>query len=182
MNLFGFNISIGNTTASPRKHSWVHWFLLGFFIGLPILEVIVFIYSAHNIGVLKTFLLMFLTSTLGLWLGKREGNTAWKGLRQASRQGRLPAVEIADAVAVSIGAILLLIPGFVSDIVGLLFLMPITRGVARNIIFYAIARKFPQATRKTTSSANDHPTVIEGEVVADDVFEGTIEDSNGRVI
>src|SRR5215203_6555228 len=86
---------------------------------LPVIEIAVIIAVAQAIGGWPTFLLLVATSLLGAWLIRREGGRAWRALEQAVRSGRMPAREIADGIVVVTGGGLLLIPGFVTDVLGL---------------------------------------------------------------
>jgi UPF0716 protein FxsA len=104
------------------------------FIVVPIAELYVIIQVGEAIGVVPTILLLLLDAFLGSWLLKREGRAAWRRFNEALRAGRIPAKEVADGFLVIVGGALLIAPGFLSDIVGILFLIPPTRAVARRIL------------------------------------------------
>ncbi|HQE32510.1 MAG TPA: FxsA family protein, partial [Propionibacteriaceae bacterium] len=71
---------------------------------------------------------------------KREGIRAWKALSQAFESGKLPAGELTDAALVLVGGILLMLPGFLSDVMGLFFLLPFTRPLARRLVAAVVGR------------------------------------------
>ena len=112
-------------------------------------------------------------SIIGAWLMKREGRNAWGALREALQLGRMPAKELADGALILIGGTLMLTPGFLSDVVALFLILPVTRPVARLMLTSVIARKLTivyQATQ-TGTQADVTPTashdVVQGEVVDD---------------
>ena len=101
--------------------------LLIFFIVAPACEIGVLLLSGKTIGVLPTVLLIILTGFVGAYLAKRQGIQAVRNLQKEIQYGRIPSNAILDAMAIFIGGIMLLTPGFISDIVGLFLLFPITR-------------------------------------------------------
>ena len=80
-------------------------------------------------------------SLLGAWLLRREGARTWQAFRQALAGGRLPATEVADGALVLLGGALLLTPGFATDAVGLLCVLPPTRAVLRRLLTRTVARR-----------------------------------------
>ncbi len=115
--------------------------LLAVFIGLPILEIWVILQVGHQIGALATVLLLIAESALGAWVVKREGVRAWQALTQALSSGTLPRQELADAALVLVGGVLLLTPGFVTDVFGFFFVLPFTRPFARRLLAVVAARR-----------------------------------------
>jgi len=99
-------------------------FLLLFFIGTPILEMIVLIKVGAMIGTIPTIALVVLTATIGVWLLKREGLATLTRLQQKMTQGELPGKELLEGVMLIIGGALLLTPGFVTDAIGFVCLIP----------------------------------------------------------
>ncbi|HVS99720.1 MAG TPA: FxsA family protein [Solirubrobacterales bacterium] len=104
------------------------------FIVVPIAELYVIIQVGEWIGVVPTLLLLLLDAIVGSWLLKHEGRSAWRRFNQALAERRIPAREVADGFLVVLGGALLIAPGFITDIFGLLFLIPPTRAVARRIL------------------------------------------------
>ncbi|HEX3328262.1 MAG TPA: FxsA family protein [Actinomycetota bacterium] len=107
-------------------------FLLVLLIGIPILELYVILQVAHVIGLLPTLALLIAVSVMGAWLLKREGAAAWRRVREALARGEMPATQVADGALVVLGGALLLTPGFVTDAVGLLLLIPAVRVALRG--------------------------------------------------
>ena len=100
---------------------------------VPIIELAIIIQSGSMIGVWWTIALLVADSLLGAWLLMREGSRSWLRFRAAIGDGKVPAKETADGGLVISGGALLLTPGFLTDIVGLLFLFQPTRDVIRRI-------------------------------------------------
>ncbi|MDX6298388.1 MAG: protein FxsA [Nocardioidaceae bacterium] len=115
--------------------------LLAVFIGLPILEIYVIIQVGQAIGAMPTILLLIAESALGAWVVKREGRRAWRALSEAVASGRLPGRELADAAVVLVGGVLLLTPGFVTDLFGFLFVLPLTRPLARRALSALVSHR-----------------------------------------
>ncbi|MGN6301036.1 MAG: FxsA family protein [Angustibacter sp.] len=142
---------------------------------VPIVEIAVIIAVGKAIGGWPTFLLLVAESALGAWLVRREGGRAWRGLREALATGRMPAGELADAALVLVGGTLLLTPGFVTDVAGFFFVLPVTRPIARRLLAGVVERRLLGASPwraswsgRTTASGDAGADVIEGEVVEDD--------------
>jgi UPF0716 protein FxsA len=104
------------------------------FIVVPIAELFVIIQVGELIGVWPTLLLLLLDAIAGSWLLKHEGRSAWRRFNQALAERRMPGKEVADGFLVILGGALLIAPGFITDIFGILFLIPPTRAIARRIL------------------------------------------------
>jgi UPF0716 protein FxsA len=104
------------------------------FIVVPIAELYVIIQVGGLIGVGPTLLLLLLDAILGSWLLKHEGRAAWRRFNQALAERRMPAKEVADGFLIILGGALLIAPGFITDVFGILFLLPPTRAVARRVL------------------------------------------------
>ena len=102
------------------------------FVVLPLVEIYLLIQVGHVIGAWWTILLLLADGIAGSWLMKREGRRAWRALREAIDQRRMPARELADAALILVGGTLLLTPGFLSDVVGRSASLPVTRPLARR--------------------------------------------------
>jgi UPF0716 protein FxsA len=102
------------------------------FVLVPLAELAVLIAVGDWIGLVPTLILLLTVSVAGAWLAKREGLAAWRRLQQALSQGRMPTVEVADGALVLLAGALLLTPGFLSDVLGILLLLPPTRALARR--------------------------------------------------
>ena len=104
------------------------------FIVVPIAELYVIIQVGELIGVLPTLLLLLLDAILGSWLIKHQGRSAWRRFNQALAERRLPGKEVADGFLIVLGGALLIAPGFITDIFGVLLLVPPTRALARRVL------------------------------------------------
>jgi UPF0716 protein FxsA len=104
------------------------------FIVVPIAELFVIIQVGEWIGVWPTLLLLLLDAILGSWLLKHEGRAAWRRFNQALAERRMPGKEVADGFLVVLGGALLIAPGFLTDILGVLLLIPVTRAFFRRIL------------------------------------------------
>lgn len=142
------------------------------FVVMPILEIVVLIQVGQVIGPWWTILLLVLDSILGAWLIKREGRRAWQALRGRIESGKMPARELADGALVAFGGALMLSPGFVTDALGILLILPITRPLFRGLLTsYAVnqvARRATPPSSRPGNATRPGPTVVQGEVVDDD--------------
>ncbi|MDX6624391.1 MAG: protein FxsA [Solirubrobacterales bacterium] len=110
------------------------FFLVLLFIVVPIVELYVIIQVGGLIGLWPTLALLLLDAILGSMLLRHQGRGAWRRFNEALAQGRFPGTEVVDGLLIVIGGTLLLAPGFLTDIVGLLFLIPPTRAVVRAVL------------------------------------------------
>jgi UPF0716 protein FxsA len=127
--------------STRRKRGFPWSLLLVAFVVVPLVEIYVIIQIGQVIGAWWTILLLIADSILGSWLVKREGSRAWRALGTALQQGRMPARELADGILVLVGGLLMLTPGFVLDIVGVLCILPVTRPFGRRILSGVISRR-----------------------------------------
>lgn len=117
-------------------------FLLPIFIIVPAIEIGLFILAGKTIGAFSTVLLIILTGLAGAYLAKRQGIEALKKVQEQWRSGQPPGNAMLDALCVFIGGVLLLAPGFITDIVGLLLLLPITKSLVRPILIKMLKKIF----------------------------------------
>jgi UPF0716 protein FxsA len=101
-------------------------------IVIPLLELAVIIEVADVIGGLPTIGLLIGISVAGAWLLKREGAATWRRLREAQSRGEFPTTELVDAALLVLGGALLLTPGFITDVFGLLLLFPGSRQLVKG--------------------------------------------------
>ena len=104
------------------------------FVVVPIAELFVIIQVGEAIGVLPTIALLIADSVLGSVLMRSQGRVAWLRFNAALAEGRIPHREVLDGALVIFGGALLLTPGFLSDILGILLLLPPTRALARRVV------------------------------------------------
>jgi UPF0716 protein FxsA len=141
--------------------------LLVLFVVVPIVEIYVIVQVGEAIGVVPTIVLLVADAVLGTWLFRREGRRAWEALRQAIGEHRVPTKEVADGALVVVGGALMLAPGFVTDAVGILCVLPPTRAVLRRVLSAWVGRRLLGSAlpRRRRPGARDRHEVIEGEIV-----------------
>ena len=133
-------------------------------ISIPIIEIYLFIKIGSEIGAITTILLIFSTAIIGIYYAKYEGlNTLKSGFQQLSKN-ETPAYEVISGAAIAFAALLLIIPGFATDILGFLLVFP----PSRNLIFKIFSKKLKNKNLKKNN-------FIDGE------FED-IDDENDRKI
>ncbi|HVW44380.1 MAG TPA: FxsA family protein [Amycolatopsis sp.] len=121
------------------------------------------------VGVLGTLGLLLAGAFLGSWLARREGARAARAFMTTARSGRSPVNEVTDGMLIGFGGLLIMIPGFLSDIAGLLMLLPPSRGVLRRAWVRRAERRMPPAY------ARSGVIVVDSEVVPDDPDHPVIE-------
>ncbi len=102
------------------------------FLVVPVVELYVIVKTSHAIGFLETLGLLVVVALVGSWLIKREGLRVWTRFNAQLSAGAVPSREIADGVCLLAAGALMLTPGFVTDLVALLLVIPPTRAVARS--------------------------------------------------
>lgn len=117
------------------------------FIVLPIVEIYVIIQVGSLIGPWLTIALLILDSLFGAWLVRQQGRGAWRRLNEAMFSGRIPARETIDGALIIFGGALLLTPGFVTDILGFVLLIPPTRAVVRPLLVRWAGRRMTVSFR-----------------------------------
>ena len=145
---------------------------------LVLAELIVYVLVAAWIGIGWTILLTLATSALGFLLLARQGTRALADLRERARARRSAGRELGDAGLVAAGGLLMVLPGFIGDVVGLLCLLPGTRFLVRGVLTRLVAARLPVGLRPPVRvesvrtvevprapDVRTPPMVIEGEVV-----------------
>ncbi|MDQ1375386.1 MAG: protein FxsA [Actinomycetota bacterium] len=115
--------------------------LLLLFVLVPFAELYVLIQVGHVIGALPTVGLLIAVSIVGAWLVKREGLAVLSRARQRGDAGEVPGKELVDGVLVLLAGALLIAPGFLTDVVGVLLLLPPVRAVLRASTVRWLARR-----------------------------------------
>jgi UPF0716 protein FxsA len=116
--------------------------LVALFIAVPIVELYVIVKVGGLIGIWPTLALLLGVSLCGALLLRHQGRGAWRRFNEAISQRRFPGREVADGLLITIGGALLLTPGFVTDAVGLLLLLPPSRAIARSLLRGFVTRRF----------------------------------------
>ena len=107
-------------------------------LGIPLVEIYLFIKVGSQIGALNTILLILITAVVGIWYARYEGfNTLRSGMSQLVKN-ELPLYEIVSGAAIAFAALLLIIPGFATDVLGFLLIFPFTR----KLILGKFSKKF----------------------------------------
>lgn len=144
----------------------LRWVFLALLI-VPTVEIAAIIGVGRLIGGWPTVALLIAESLLGAWFVRREGSRTGGALAEALRTGRMPSRQLADAALVLVGGTLLLTPGFITDLVGFFFVLPLTRPIARRVLEAAVSRRLlgPTASMRTPRPGGAGRQVVEGEVV-----------------
>ena len=131
-------------------------------LGIPLIEIYLFIKIGAQIGALNTILLILFSAIVGIWYARYEGfNTLRSGISQLVKN-EIPLYEMVSGAAIAFAALLLILPGFATDIIGILLVFPLSR----RIILSKYSKKYP-------SRKNKEKNYIEGE------YED-IEDKDGK--
>lgn len=143
----------------------VPFFALAGFFFFILAEVALLVFISTAIG-WWTLVALMISTVLGAYLLQREWRKAWKHLSESLVTGSLPTGRTADAALVLLGGFMLIMPGFITDIIGLLLLLPFTRPGVRSVLGWWVGRAVAGHT-KTPPTKGDS-IVIEGEVVNED--------------
>ncbi|OEH91920.1 FxsA family protein [Bacillus solimangrovi] len=106
-------------------------YILPFLIIVPAFEIGLLILSGNTLGVWPTILLIILTGVTGAWLAKKEGLQTLQLAQIQLQNGQLPNEAIMDGICILIGGVVLLTPGFITDALGFMLLLPLSRGVIK---------------------------------------------------
>jgi UPF0716 protein FxsA len=144
------------------------FFLLVFlFIGVPIAEITLLIRVGSSIGVLNTIAFVVFTAVLGAYLVRKQGLETVNKLQQETNAGRVPAMQIAEGVALLFAGAVLMTPGFITDALGFALLIPQVRQAliawsATNLFKGQVHTAYTNPTSPSRQSV-DNGDVIEGE-------------------
>ncbi len=122
--------------------------LVALFIVVPLAELYVILKVGDAIGVLPTIALLAADSLLGSMLLRSQGRSVWGRFNETMAAGRVPHRELLDGVLVIFGGAFLITPGFLTDIVGLLLLLPPTRSVIRRLVVRRLGRRVAVSGRE----------------------------------
>jgi UPF0716 protein FxsA len=122
--------------------------LVALFIVVPLAELYVILKVGDAIGALWTILLLAADSVLGSMLLRAQGRSVWRRFNETMAAGRVPHRELIDGVLIVFGGAFLITPGFLTDIVGLLLLLPPTRSVIRRVVARRLGRRMVVSDRE----------------------------------
>ena len=131
------------------------FFLL--FIGIPALEVFLMIKIGGKIGALNTVSLIFLTAIIGIYFAKLEGIKTMRSGVMNIYQNKIPIYEMISGASIAIAALLLIIPGFFTDIIGFLLLIPFTRKILISFL----------VKKQNMSNRQENKKTFDGEIIED---------------
>tara|TARA_B100002019_G_scaffold292228_1_gene314703 strand:+ start:1019 stop:1435 length:417 start_codon:yes stop_codon:yes gene_type:complete len=132
-------------------------FLL-FFIGLPALEIFLMIKIGGEIGALNTIFLIFLTAVIGVYYARIQGMQTLRSGLVNLYQNKVPIYELISGASIAFAALLLIIPGFFTDFIGFLLLVPFTR----NVLFKTLIKE-----KKLKNREDIKTNIIDGEIKDD---------------
>ena len=127
------------------------------FIGLPAVEIFLMIKIGGKIGALNTVVLIFFTAIIGIYFAKLEGIKTIRSGAINLYQNKIPIYEIISGASIAVAALLLIIPGFFTDTVGFLLLIPITRKI---LISFFVKKRNPKTYQKNSN-------ILDGEIIED---------------
>lgn len=110
------------------------------------LEIATFILIGKEIGVFPVFILIIATALVGVGLAKKHAQITFIQAQQQMVQGHVPGNQIIDGLCILVGGILLIVPGFITDLVGLLFLIPYTRSFFKQKLYGILKRRMHAQT------------------------------------
>jgi UPF0716 protein FxsA len=139
----------------------LHWLMAAFVI-VPLLEIYLLLKVGSLVGVLPTVLLVVATAVLGAWLVRRQGMSALARVQGALDRGELPAVPLLEGAMLLVAGALLLTPGFFTDVLGFLVLVPSLRGAAAR---WLLARL---VVHGSSTGGPQGPRTLEGEYHRED--------------
>jgi UPF0716 protein FxsA len=131
--------------------------VLSFLFGVPLIELFLFIEAGEQIGAFSTIVATIVTATTGIRLAKKQGMQALKTTKLSFNMGKLPIHETLNGVGILVAALMLFIPGFFTDLIGLCLFIPKFRLFLMNKIFESIIYKINNATYVQSPSVHSDP-------------------------
>jgi len=140
-----------------------------------VIEIVALVALGSAIGLGWTLLILLASAVVGMWLARREGVRAAQAVAEAVSQRRAPHAELTDGMLVAAGGVLLFVPGLVTDVAGLLLLLPPVRHMVRNRLVRAAEARVPELR---TARIRAGATIVDGDVAGPRpdvrVIEGTV--------
>ncbi|MFB5663582.1 FxsA family protein [Alteribacillus sp. HJP-4] len=100
---------------------------------VPALEVGILVLAGNSLGVIPTVLLIITTGLIGAWLAKREGTQVLRTAQLQMQNGEVPSGLVLDGICILVGGVLLLTPGFLTDLLGFILIIPYTRATMKGL-------------------------------------------------
>ncbi|RUL56419.1 MULTISPECIES: FxsA family protein [Lysinibacillus] len=110
-------------------------------IATVLIEIAVFIVVGKNIGVFNTLLLILFTSVIGIWVAKKQGVQSVQNMRNSMAESNPPGPAMIDTFLIFVGGILLVLPGFLTDLLGFMLVIPFTRKLFKPAIYQWLRKK-----------------------------------------
>lgn len=110
------------------------WKILTFIIAMPIIDLYILIKASQNMGFWTTVMLIIATGIAGYYLARSEGKVVISSINRELSQGRIPGDDLLTGLSIIIGGIFLIVPGIVTDIIGITMILPETREIYKNYI------------------------------------------------
>jgi len=146
------------------------YILVSIFIILPVVEIATFIQFGQFLGTFNTILLIFITAVIGVYLVRLQGFSTIQSIQKDIISGKAPIENIVGGLVILLSGLLLLVPGFVTDLIGFLGLLPISRKIFANLL---IKRFIGQSRGKKTHKEDN---IIDAEYIE----VNNEDDDNGR--
>ena len=127
------------------------------FIGIPALEIFLMIKIGGKVGALNTVSLIFLTAIIGIYFAKLEGIKTMRSGVMNMYQNKIPIYEMISGASIAIAALLLIIPGFFTDTIGFLLLIPFTRKILISFL----------VKKQNISNRQEDKKTLDGEIIED---------------
>ena len=119
------------------------WLII-IFIVLPAIEISLFLWTGSELGILPVAMIIILTGIIGIALVKKQGLETWRRAQLSMYHNEVPAEEIVDGICIIVGGIFLLTPGFFTDTLGFLLVIPFTRKPFKYIIKTYVMKKMAE--------------------------------------
>jgi len=153
--------------------------LFTLFVALPIAEIILLINVSGSIGGLSTFVIVIVTAAFGAYFVRQQGFSLLQQIQTKLRAGEAPSTEMAEAALLIVAGVLLITPGFITDILGFLFTLPFSRAPIAGFLMRKIPITQAGGVHFSQSGFNTRPTgrpFNEGKTDDGDIIDGEFTD------
>ena len=108
---------------------------------IPAIEIVLLLFAGKALGVTSTFLLIIVTGVLGAYIAKRQGLEVMKKVQREMQRGEMPGDSMLDGLCIFIAGVFLVLPGFISDFLGILLLIPFIRNKLKLFLYHFLRRR-----------------------------------------